>query len=240
MGSCVSIYGNSSPAKDDKLVIPPSPIKEIPSNGDRPIILNNVVSVKSQWSPSLSTPRVYGSKEEIFFDSQPWLESDCEDDFYSVNGDFTPSRGNTPVHHNLSIGTPRINIARFVDRMPGSLPESSPTDKKKKLAELFRENSNHENEDVDNLSTSGNQNRANGNMEAKPTVLDLTPKSAHGTPYVTNSVCSSEKTPNGGIFTEKGKPMRSVQCCLPSLISSASFSDRKKKKSPAIAVHDEP
>ena len=60
MGSCVSIYRNSSSAKDDKLVIPPSPIKEIPTNGDRPIILNNVVSVKSQWSPSLSTPRVYG------------------------------------------------------------------------------------------------------------------------------------------------------------------------------------
>ena len=46
--------------KDNKLVIPPSPIKEIATNGDRPIILNNVVSVKSQWSPSLSTPRVYG------------------------------------------------------------------------------------------------------------------------------------------------------------------------------------
>lgn len=27
-----------------------------------------------------------GSKEETFFDSQPWLESDCEDDFFSVNG----------------------------------------------------------------------------------------------------------------------------------------------------------
>ena len=27
-----------------------------------------------------------GSKEETFFDSQAWLESDCEDDFYSVNG----------------------------------------------------------------------------------------------------------------------------------------------------------
>lgn len=27
-----------------------------------------------------------GSKDEAFFDSQPWMESDCEDDFLSVNG----------------------------------------------------------------------------------------------------------------------------------------------------------
>lgn len=27
-----------------------------------------------------------GSKEETFFDSQAWLDSDCEDDFFSVNG----------------------------------------------------------------------------------------------------------------------------------------------------------
>jgi len=27
-----------------------------------------------------------GSKEEAFFDSKGWLDSDCEDDFYSVNG----------------------------------------------------------------------------------------------------------------------------------------------------------
>lgn len=25
-------------------------------------------------------------EEEMFFDSQPWLESDCEDDFYSIKG----------------------------------------------------------------------------------------------------------------------------------------------------------
>ena len=27
-----------------------------------------------------------GSKDETFFDSKPWLDSDGEDDFYSVNG----------------------------------------------------------------------------------------------------------------------------------------------------------
>lgn len=27
-----------------------------------------------------------GSTEETFFDSQAWLESDCEDDYFSVNG----------------------------------------------------------------------------------------------------------------------------------------------------------
>ncbi|KAG8074075.1 hypothetical protein GUJ93_ZPchr0006g45929 [Zizania palustris] len=27
-----------------------------------------------------------GSKDEMFFDSRAWLDSDCEDDFYSVNG----------------------------------------------------------------------------------------------------------------------------------------------------------
>lgn len=29
---------------------------------------------------------VAGSKEETFFDSQAWLDSDCDDDFMSVNG----------------------------------------------------------------------------------------------------------------------------------------------------------
>jgi len=26
------------------------------------------------------------SRDETFFEATPWLESDCEDDFYSVNG----------------------------------------------------------------------------------------------------------------------------------------------------------
>ena len=31
-----------------------------------------------------------GSKEETFFDTQPWLESDCDDDFFSVKGGKNP------------------------------------------------------------------------------------------------------------------------------------------------------
>ncbi|KAG6412648.1 hypothetical protein SASPL_125331 [Salvia splendens] len=74
------------------------------------------------------------SKDDAFFDSQPWLESDCEDDFLSVNGDFTPSRGSTPVHHRFSSGNPTVN-------KPPPVPEPSP---KKRLSELFKESLRHQ------------------------------------------------------------------------------------------------
>uniref|UniRef100_A0ACD5VUV0 Uncharacterized protein n=1 Tax=Avena sativa TaxID=4498 RepID=A0ACD5VUV0_AVESA len=32
------------------------------------------------------------SRDEAFFEASPWLDSDCEDDFFSVNGDATPAR----------------------------------------------------------------------------------------------------------------------------------------------------
>ncbi|CAH1420537.1 unnamed protein product [Lactuca virosa] len=70
--------------------------------------------------------RNFGSKEETFFDSQAWLESDCDDDFMSVNGEFTPSnsRGNTPVHHKFS-----------------NKHEASPngSEKKMRLSDLFKD-----------------------------------------------------------------------------------------------------
>ncbi|GAB4840594.1 hypothetical protein Ancab_021366 [Ancistrocladus abbreviatus] len=52
--------------------------------------------------------------KEVFFDSHAWLDSDCED-FFSTNGDNTPSLRSSPVHQ-LSHG-----------------------DQKKKLSELFCE-----------------------------------------------------------------------------------------------------
>ncbi|KAA8548223.1 hypothetical protein F0562_004516 [Nyssa sinensis] len=264
MGGCVSVnkHADSSMklrlsfgSKTEKLVIP-SPIKDkTVVNGDRPI---TQVGLKSQWSPShpVTTFRDFGSKEETFFDSQPWLESDCEDDFFSVNGDFTPSRGSTPVHHSFSIGTLQVNKSDFIpchdftpsrgsipvhhsfsmgtlqvnkalleDKTPSSKPEPSPTENKKSLSELFQE-SFREDPDVDNE-----------NMENKMAATDIPQKSANGTPYIseTNSICSSQRTPNADFRAEKEKSARSAQCCLPSFLSSRSSSERKKM-SPARSL----
>ncbi|GAV64290.1 hypothetical protein CFOL_v3_07808 [Cephalotus follicularis] len=241
MGSCASVLKNSQESamklrlsfgsKTDKL--PPSPFKDNkPTNGpicDIPPISHSATSFRG-----------YGSKEESFFDSKPYLESDCEDDFFSVNGDFTPSRGSTPVHHNFSMGTPpRVNKGSSEDKTPSFVPEPSPTSKKKKLAELFLE-SMREDQDADEQKTSSTRSISNGQMEVKSTVLDILPKSRNGTPYVsgTNSVYSSERTANGETILDKNTPPMSMQCCLPSLSSCNSFSDRKKKMSPAAVVND--
>ncbi|KAL2903625.1 hypothetical protein RDABS01_002335 [Bienertia sinuspersici] len=44
-------------------------------------VLNTVQS--PVWKPA-------GSKEEAFYDSKPWLDSDDESEFFSVNGDIPP------------------------------------------------------------------------------------------------------------------------------------------------------
>ncbi|KAL6325448.1 hypothetical protein AAG906_023293 [Vitis piasezkii] len=236
MGSCVSVHRNPHSAMKLKVSFGS---KDHPSIAEPPI---GGLSHKAQWSPSQPiTPfRDFGSKEEIFFDSQPWLESDS-DDFHSVNGDFTPSRGNTPVHPNVSIGTPHANKAPFENRVPASIPTPSPTGRKKKLAELFEESIRND-MDGNDENILGKQNMSNGKMEVKRTILDFPPESANGTPLASgpNSVCSGGRTPNGDFKSEKEKPLRSTQCCLPSLRSNRSFNERKKKMSPAVAVNDKP
>ncbi|KAF3435217.1 hypothetical protein FNV43_RR22304 [Rhamnella rubrinervis] len=242
MGSCSSVHRDSESAmklklsfgsKTDKVVIPASPVKEKPANRDRP---TNEVALKSQWSPSRSVSAAsfgdYGSKQEDFFDSQPWLESDCED-FYSVNGDFTPSRGNTPVHPGSA-----VNETLVQDRFSGSDPGPSPSTKKKRLVDLFRESFGNDREFDNRMTVS--EVLANGKNEGKQTRLDLPTRPVQGPPYAsgTNSVCSSERTTNEDALTEREKPLRSVQCCLSSLVSCGNSIERKKKMSPAIVVNN--
>jgi len=232
MGSCSSVHRNQETnmkllglsfcSKSDKLVIPPTPIKEKPKNGN---FLVDGVALKSHWSPSRSATPFNGSKEEVFFESKAWIDSDCDDDFYSVNGEFTPSRGSTPVHHTF--GTPSVN------KTPS---EPSPTEKKKKLLDLFRESVREDpNDDV-----AGKTNSSRNEMkEAKPIINDVLPKSAHSTPYISggNSACNSERTLNGDDHSSiREKSVKSGQWCLPSLASCRSFSERRRKTSPAIAA----
>lgn len=61
-----------------------------------------------------------------------------------VYADFTPSRGNTPVHHSLTLGTTRVSggATSMDNNEPvGSTPRpsSTPTEKKKRLLDLFKE-----------------------------------------------------------------------------------------------------
>ncbi|KAH6781809.1 hypothetical protein C2S52_001399 [Perilla frutescens var. hirtella] len=201
MGSCVSLQRDSGSAmklrlsKNQKLTIP-SPVKQnsVTVNGQDHSVA--AFAVKSQRS--LPRFRDDGSKEEAFFDSQPWLESDCEDDFLSVNGDFTPSRGSTPVHHKFSSGNPMVNKPPPV----GSVAESSP---KKRLSELFKESLRH-NIDGDEENEASDES------------------------VVIENGANNERSANGVVRAEE-KSGKSVQCCLPRLRSSRSFSERKKKTS---------
>ncbi|KAL6350651.1 hypothetical protein AAG906_025581 [Vitis piasezkii] len=218
MGSCVSVHKSSestmklqwsTASKTTDSVLNESPVKENTVNTQQ---------FKPQLTPSF---RELGSKEEVFFDSQPWLESDCED-FFSINGDSTPHHGNTPMNQSSFRETPRLDRSHHMDKSPNSLIEPSPSDKKK-LIELFRESFGDDpfvgNQDLQGIES----NVANGRLKAKATIFD----------FLTNRGCSSERSPNKGYKPEKEKSAHSAQCCLPGLVRSLSFSDRKRRPSPA-------
>lgn len=83
----------------------------------------------------------------------------------------------------------------------GSVPEPSP---KKRLSELFKDSLRH---------------CQDGDEEGE----------ASDESVVIENGASSERTTNGVVRKEKSS--KSVQCCIPGLRSSRSFSERKKKTS---------
>ncbi|KAK9067370.1 hypothetical protein SSX86_014697 [Deinandra increscens subsp. villosa] len=124
MGGCVSNHQKPSATKVQML---------FGSDDIKPSIINGDLAAKP---PSKSAPSFqdFGSKEETFFDSQAWLDSDCDDDFMSVNGEFTPSRGNTPVHHNFSAGNNKPPVAVSTYQ-----PSPNESEKKMRLSDLFND-----------------------------------------------------------------------------------------------------
>ncbi|CAI9277188.1 unnamed protein product [Lactuca saligna] len=163
MGACVSNHQKASPMKPQKSVdstkITDHKVVIHPSFGSEKFpTMNGHVAVKPQLPHSQSPATIsdFGSKEETFFDSQAWMDSDYEDEFMSVNGDFTPSRGNTPLHHISTIETKHSQLntgtgtgtgtgteCSLTDHNesvgPTREPSPTPSDKKMRLLDLFKE-----------------------------------------------------------------------------------------------------
>ncbi|ESQ32758.1 hypothetical protein EUTSA_v10004813mg [Eutrema salsugineum] len=176
---------------------------------------NNLTPVKSRWSFS-SSKKSFGSKDETFFDSQQWLQSDSDDDFHSVNGDFTPSRGNTPKS-SFSDRTPRIHNLIFQEKKPPRGSSSpAPQPRRKKLGELFRDSIREEREESSGSS------------------------SALSSPYLSGANSgefNNATIEDSSVKEEKKKSNWQHHRCLPGFSScGGSFMERRKKMSSETAV----
>lgn len=236
MGSCVSAdknpdsslkIGFQTDSKSQNLIVP-TPTNGKPINGDGPSADLDSKSKKSgTLLDSNTTKPNIDSKEETFFDSQAWLESDCEDDFLSVNGDHTPSCGSTPRSQRSASGAPRHNEGFTMVRLSHSKSEASSNDKKMRLSDLFKES-------LQDDQIANYQNISSGKLAVNRIHIETCPKSSDTTPFASqaNSNFSNERTPNIDIKGEEEKTLKAVQCCLPGFFHSLSFNERKKQLSP--------
>ncbi|XP_031477121.1 uncharacterized protein LOC116248464 [Nymphaea colorata] len=186
-----------------------------------------------------------GSRDAAFFDSLAWLESDCDDDYFSVRGDFTPSRGNSLNYHGSTPGTPRPTLASIVSRMSDIKAEISPTSKRKKLADLFKE-TQEKDDDAGDVSLPLQPSSINRQMvdneqpnvdETKP----LPPKALVRTPVPFDANSSSNSVPTTDFMDLKvgnRKGAKESQCCMPKMLPGLSFNEKKMLPSPVLMIEN--
>ncbi|GLT38416.1 hypothetical protein SLA2020_126710 [Shorea laevis] len=212
MGNCASVHSSADPGMTLGVQIE-SPSKEMMVEIEKPVAELGLENQRGEDSF-----RELGNAD-FFFDSQPCLDSDCED-FFSVNGDPISSQDNTPPH-------PERSIKNSVhDKAPGMDDEPSPNDMKKQLLELFCESFNS------TAPVNVDQNLAQ--PEDKPASLAQPERSAmkRSAAPIPNSTPGGEITPYRGSISKKEKSNQSAQCCLPGLVRSLSFGERKKRLNP--------
>ncbi|KAJ0260676.1 Uncharacterized protein HA466_0068490 [Hirschfeldia incana] len=190
-----------------------SPIKENLTPSATPTTASSEISpsvtqVKYRRSFSSSKRSFGSSKDESFFDTHQWLQSDSEDDFFSVNGEFTPSRANTPKC-SFSDKHPRFHNPLFEEEKPRAASFSyAPAPRRKKLGELFRESVREQREVIleESLeSQSEESKKSSGDNSAELNVIE---------------------------DSEKDKSMNNHHRCLPRLsaLKGSLMEKRKKKK----------
>uniref|UniRef100_A0A1D1ZKS2 Uncharacterized protein At3g27210 n=1 Tax=Anthurium amnicola TaxID=1678845 RepID=A0A1D1ZKS2_9ARAE len=234
MGSCVSVRGNHPESSMSFRLAVGS--KEGRALAQSPSSAGGFDSTSVQVGAGLGFKNPgYGSEDEAFFDSQAWLESDCEDDFFSVNGDFTPSRGSTPDYQTgVPVKLELHKVALFFHGVSDIKSELSP---RKTLAELLQESLNGGPLEQEH-NTVKTEVQVNGKSEANKTIMEELSNSVSGTPYLsgTNSVCSEQRTSDVEFRTAKQKRGEAMQCCIPSLVHCLSFND-KRTQIPSPGCH---
>ncbi|KAG2620568.1 uncharacterized protein LOC120666101 [Panicum virgatum] len=131
-------------------------------NGERKVVVDGggAGSNSRQVAPDTGFGNVDdgSSRDETFFEATPWLESDCEDDFYSVNGDLTPAR-------SLTSQTSRVAPCAAAKDLPtlGAIlkaePLKPPAQQTRKLGDLLREPQDDDLSRADSLRLTEEANR---------------------------------------------------------------------------------
>ncbi|KAJ6838493.1 uncharacterized protein M6B38_320260 [Iris pallida] len=205
MGTCSSFHKSKKP-------LVPSPIKQKAADGGgrQQQLVKLVATFLSLETSDL------GSKREMFFDSRMWLDSDSEDDFFSVNGDFNPTRESTPNNQSSSFSTPSSKC--FSAFTGNSSSEPSPTGRKK-LADLFQEASQPEYISIEKVEANSKNSELSQQTEAN----------LHPMGRANSNSRESSLSRDHPRNKEKEVDKAAVQCCLPSLMPNYNFSERRQK-----------
>eukprot|EP00250_Pteridium_aquilinum_P019687 c24535_g1_i1 orf=848-2473(+) len=145
----------------------------------------------------------HAGKDEIWFDSQLWLDSDSDDDFRSVNGDSLPAMSNSLSLSGSTQSTPHATYAALKERMQSLVPDSRVS-------------------------------------EQQSDVTSLADKKRLGEFLIqTSPLEEGRNLENGSQLTvmEKGSEQQgnsSQMSCLPRLLNSISFNDKKAPISPGL------
>ncbi|RCV18429.1 hypothetical protein SEVIR_3G322500v4 [Setaria viridis] len=110
-------------------------------NGERKVIDGGGAGSNSrQVVPDTGFGDIDGgsSRDETFFEATPWLESDCEDDFYSVNGDLTPARSFSSQTSRIAPYAANKNLPTLGAILKAE-PLKPPAPQMRKLGDLLRE-----------------------------------------------------------------------------------------------------
>eukprot|EP01018_Ginkgo_biloba_P035641 Gb_15624 [translate_table: standard] len=231
-------------------LVHPSRVKSVTAQSHPEVATINVHVTQLQRSHT-GTDSYVGSKEEAYFDSLACLESDCDEDFLSVHGDFAPSAGNTWSHPSSVQGTPRPSVASLKDRISkhdasdDSTPTLIPIEKRRKLKEFFMEKLQSEDDtlgaehaitsegQVNGFPGSKNDDRAGiSNMiSASSTELTNGKHEVSKGAGANSSVLTAEVVDGEEDNMQDHNAKQMNNCCLPHLVPNISCSEKRRSSS---------